>query len=115
MLTFTVAYIRVAGADLILVPVDDTFGDWSHAEQLAAVAEFRRYAVKTGMTGTVAPVWKNAAGRGVFFVPPSLRPVVEVLTWEFVTGCINYRLGIRPRNLPVAGKWPPVGVHALPH
>jgi hypothetical protein len=100
MLTFAVAYIRVAGVDLTLVPVAESFGLRPHAERIAATAHLSRVAARGGLSGRVIPVWPGESGRALFFSPPAYSSIVETMTWEFVTDCLNYRVTVARRDRP---------------
>src|SRR5450759_5555700 len=72
MPTFQVAHLRRDGQDIIIVPVDRTFGKRSPAEQSHIQEAFQRSAVSVEMNGVVVPVWEDAAGRMAFRAPPPL-------------------------------------------
>jgi hypothetical protein len=102
MLTFAVSYVRVAGADLALVPVAESFGRRPYTEKVAATEHLSRIVTLGGLTGRVVPVWRDESGRARFFVPSKHASIVEAMTWEFVTSCHNYRITVARRSRPKA-------------
>lgn len=109
MRTLDVAHIRVAGTDLILVPVEASFESRPHAVQLAAAITLQRYATRAGLAGIVVPVWAGPGGRMTFFARPSLHHLIERMNLNFIAQHINYRLavGMKPERASFAE---PVGM-----
>ena len=58
MTTIEIAHIREQGQDMILVPVDNSFGYKSPQEKTAAVSELERRATSAGLRGRVAVLWE---------------------------------------------------------
>ncbi len=58
MTTFKIAHIREQGIDLIIAPLDSTFGSKSKNDQNEIIASLQACASSAGLAGTVVPVWR---------------------------------------------------------
>lgn len=68
-----------------MVLLDSSFGARTPAERRAAYASLAALAVQAGITGTVAAVWRDAAGRTRFLAPPEQHAffqIVSYMQWE---------------------------------
>jgi hypothetical protein len=92
MSSFDVAHIREQGVDLIVVPLDRSFGYKSAADQNQISAELQACAASAGLAGTVVPVWEDGSGRMMFLAPHSFHPFFQSINWEFVAANINRNL-----------------------
>ena len=92
MPSFDVAYIRQQGVDLIIVPVNRTFGSKMQKEQYAAVDELQSHATAAGLAGTVVPVWDDGGGRMRFLAPRNWHPFLRSLSWALIARNVNRKL-----------------------
>jgi hypothetical protein len=97
MPTFQVAHLRRDGQDIIIVPVDRTFGKRSPAEQAHIQEAFQRSAVSVEMNGVVVPVWEDAAGRMAFRAPPPWHEFLKSIDMVFVATALNRILSLESR------------------
>ena len=97
MPTFQVAHLQRDGQDIIIVPVDRTFGKRSPAEQAHIQEAFQRSAVSVEMNGVVVPVWEDAAGRMAFRAPPPWHEFLKSIDMVFVATALNRILSLESR------------------
>jgi hypothetical protein len=62
MPTYNVAHIREQGIELIIIPVATSFGDKTSRDQQMITADLQSHATRSGLTGTVVPVWLDHFG-----------------------------------------------------
>ena len=60
---FKIAHIREQGVDLIIIPLESSFGYKSKQDQNSIITEFQERASSAGLAGTVVPVWDSGGGR----------------------------------------------------
>lgn len=69
MTTMEIAHVREQGVDLIVVPLDPSFGRKSTRDQHEVIGELQARSRSAGLAGTVVPVWDNGGGRMAFIAP----------------------------------------------
>lgn len=74
MPSFEVAHVREQGVDLIIIPMNRSFGSRSSATQNEIAAELQMRATSAGLRGTVVPVWDHGGGRMGFLAPRNFAP-----------------------------------------
>ncbi|GAC1413657.1 MAG: hypothetical protein PVSMB1_07710 [Gemmatimonadaceae bacterium] len=94
MPTFQVAHLRRDGQELIIVPVDRSFGKRSPAEQVRIQEAFQRSAAAADMSGTVVPVWEDASGRMAFRAPPPWHEFLKSIDMVYVATALNRSLSL---------------------
>jgi hypothetical protein len=94
MPTFQVAHLRRDGQDIIIVPVDRSFGKRSPAEQARIQEAFQRSAAAVEMLGVVVPVWEDAAGRMAFRAPPPWHEFLKSIDMVYVATALNRTLSL---------------------
>lgn len=92
MTDYDVAHIHEQGVDLIIIPVDSSFGRRSASDQAAITATLQRCASAAGLAGTVVPVWDGGGGRMGFWAPQNWFPFFQGINLGFVASNINRRL-----------------------
>jgi hypothetical protein len=92
MPTFQVAHIREQGIDLIIIPLESSFGSMPVQEQQQARFEFQVRANSAGLAGTAVLVWDGGGGRIAFFAPPNLHTFFRSVTLHWVSVNINKTL-----------------------
>ena len=97
MPTFQVAQLRHGGQDLILVPVDRSFGKRSPAEQARIQEAFQRSAVAAEMPGVVVPVWEDTTGRMAFRAPPPWHEFLKGIDMVYVATALNRSLSLEKK------------------
>src|SRR6267378_3307623 len=77
------------GQDVIIVPVDRSFGKRSPAEQARIQEAFQRSAVGADIPGVVVPVWEDASGRMAFRAPPPWHEFFKSIDMVYVATALN--------------------------
>ena len=94
MPTFQVAHLTHDGQDVIIVPIDRSFGSRSPSEQARIHEAFQRSAVAAAMPGVVVPVWEDAMGRMAFRAPPPWHEFFKSIDMVYVATALNRTLSL---------------------
>lgn len=94
MPTFQVAHLQRDGQDVIIVPVDRSFGKRSPSEQARIQEAFQRSAAAAEMAGVVVPVWEDATGRMAFRAPPPWHDFFKSIDMVYVATALNRSLSL---------------------
>ena len=97
MPTFQVAHLQRDGQDLIIVPVDRSFGKRSPSEQARIQEAFQRSAAAVEMPGVVVPVWEDASGRMAFRAPPPWHEFLKSIDMVYVATALNQSLSLETK------------------
>jgi len=97
MPVFQVAHLRRDSQDIIIVPVDRTFGKRSPSEQARIQEAFQRSAAAVEMNGVVVPVWEDATGRMAFRAPPPWHEFLKSIDMVYVATALNRTLSLESR------------------
>lgn len=89
---FEVAHIREQGVDLVVIPLDRSFGHKSENDKDSIVSELQVRASSAGLAGTVVPVWDNGGGRMAFIAPRNWHPFFKSINLQFIAANINREL-----------------------
>jgi hypothetical protein len=92
MPTLEVAHLNQQGQDIIIVPLDDSFGSKTQQDQRRTIGEIQRHAMGAGLRGTVVPVWDNGGGRMAFIAPQPWHPFFRSLNLGTVFANVNREL-----------------------
>lgn len=92
MTTFKIAHIKEQGQEMIIVPVNPTFGRKSQAEQQEIMDALRFAARSAGLAGTVVAIWADGSRVG-FIAPHPWHPFFQSAgIYSLVMGNINREL-----------------------
>jgi hypothetical protein len=97
MPTFQVAQLRHDGRDLIIVPVDRSFGKRSPAEQARIQEAFQKSAAAVDIPGVVVPVWEDSTGRMAFRAPPPWHEFLKSIDMVYVATALNRSLSLESK------------------
>jgi hypothetical protein len=97
MPTFQVAHMRHGDQDVIIVPVDRTFGKRSTTEQSRIQEAFQRSAQVANIPGVVVLVWEDAAGRMAHRAPPNWSDFLKTIDMVYVATALNRTLSLETR------------------
>jgi hypothetical protein len=89
---FEIAHLREQGQDMIIVPIESSFGSKISSDQQAAIAELQIRARAAGLAGTVVPVWDSGGGRMAFIAPRQWHSFFQSLSLPVVAASINKAL-----------------------
>jgi len=92
MSRFPIAHIREQGQDMIIVPLDRSFGYKSQKEQSQITNALQLWASRAGLAGTVVPVWDVGSGRMAFIAPSPWRGFFQSLSLRVIGRMINREL-----------------------
>ena len=84
---FKVAHLPEQGQDMIIVPVNDSFGAKSNEVHRSFIDEVQAAASSAGLRGTIVPVWS----RGFIALTP-WHPFFRKLSMRTVAANINREL-----------------------
>jgi len=88
---FKVAHLRERGVDLVIIPLESSFGNKSSDEQHQIMQEFQAHSSAAGLAGAVVPVWPR--GRSMAFIaPPNWHPFFKSLSLSSVLANVNKEL-----------------------
>lgn len=85
---YDLAHIREQGIDLIIIPLNSSFGHRTQAEQQEIVDELQLHANAAGLKGTVVPVWESL-GRMRFLAPSRWHAFFQSINLQFVRANLN--------------------------
>ena len=89
---YKIAHIREQGVDLIIIPLESSYGYKSSEVQHQEIAALQARTVSAGLSGTVVPVWDSGGGRMSFIAPNNWHSYFKGLTLQFVFANINKEL-----------------------
>jgi hypothetical protein len=89
MPTYKVAHLREQGQDMIIFPLESSYGRLTDSDQIKELQmlEFRAHAA--GLAGTAVAVWDAGSGRLAFRGPTKWQPFLRGLSLHFVHSNIN--------------------------
>jgi len=93
MTKYQIAHIRQQGIDLIIAPLDSSFGNKTTSSQNAFICSLEAYAHKAGLAGKVVPIWLSGSQMN-FIAPRPWHPFFKSLSWNGVLRNINKELTI---------------------
>jgi hypothetical protein len=91
MALYKIAHIREQGVNMIIIPLDPSFGNKSKKQQNEIIDALQDCASSAGLAGTVVPVWQTGSNHG-FIAPPKWHPFFKTLSWEAILAGINKEL-----------------------
>lgn len=94
MATFNVAHIREQGQDMVIVPMNPTFGAQSQVRQDEICSALQIGASQARLRGKVVPVWDGGGGRMAFIAPVQWHAYFRSISLPQVFSSVNYQLHI---------------------
>lgn len=92
MPTLRIAHLQEQGQDLIIVPLEASFGHKTGPEQQSAIAEIQIRSRNSGLRGRVVPVWDSGGGKMAFIAPRNWHPFFCSINLTFVWRNLNREL-----------------------
>jgi hypothetical protein len=92
MASYDVAHLHEQGQDMVIVPLESSFGHKSQTDQQRVIASLQLCARSAGLAGKVVPVWDDGFGRMAFIAPQPWHPFFKGLSLMAVAANINKRL-----------------------
>jgi hypothetical protein len=87
-----IAHIREQGQDIIIVPLDASFGYKSQDDQQDTIDELQFRTHSAGLAGQVVPVWNSGGGRMAFIAPRPWHPFFQSLNLNAVLASVTREL-----------------------
>ena len=88
MPNYKIAHLREQGQDMIIVPLDASFGHNSQIDQQSIIADLQAHARGARLAGAVVPVW-DCGGRMAFIAPRPWHPFFQSLSLPAVIRNLN--------------------------
>ncbi|WP_082482793.1 hypothetical protein [Methylobacterium sp. Leaf123] len=92
MPSFDVAHLHKQGQDMIIFPLDRSFGYKSDREQSEILAELEERANNAGLRGTAVAVWDGGGGRSAFRAPRPWHPFFSTFGLRDVLRNVNKQI-----------------------
>jgi len=89
---YNIAHIREQGQDIIIVPLESSFGHASSSRQQETIDTLQAHARSAKLAGTVVPVWDGGGGDMGFLAPRQWHPFFNGLSLEMVSQSLNREL-----------------------
>lgn len=92
MAQYDIAHIREQGNQMIIVPLDHSYGYKSNQEQNDICSALQVCATSAGLAGRVVTVWDAGGGRMGFLAPTPWHPFFSSISLQDVFASINKTL-----------------------
>ena len=89
---FKVAHIKQSGVDMIIIPVESSFGSRAPVDQQKTINELQARAQSAGLAGRVVAVWDAGLGAMAFHAPVNWHPFFKSINLQWVWSNINREL-----------------------
>jgi len=86
---FKLAHIREQGNDMLIFPLDSSFGNKTSDDQEAALAELQAHAHAAGLRGHAIAVWDAGGDRMTFLGPTNWQAFLRSINLRFVLANVN--------------------------
>jgi hypothetical protein len=91
MTTLKLAHLRAQGQDMILFPLDSSFGHKTAEAQRSALADLEYRANSAGLRGRAAAVWHDG-GQTRFLGPSQWRGFLSSIGLDWVMANVNMQI-----------------------
>ena len=92
---YKIAHMREQGQNIIIIPLERSYGSKSNSAQNEVKNALQACAVSAGLAGTVVTVWERGDGRMGFLAPPQWRSYFSSMSLSDVYASINKTLTCR--------------------
>lgn len=89
---YKIAHLREQGQDMIIIPLDQSYGYKSNADQNRIKRNLQACAVSAGLAGTVVTVWETLSGQMSFLAPVQWQSYFSTMSLSDVYANINKTL-----------------------
>ena len=87
--SYHIAHIKEQGQDMIIVPLDPSFGNKSNQQQQAFRLEIQARAQAAGLAGIVVLIWKHGNNGTRFIAPNNWTPFFKGLPFNVALSSRN--------------------------
>lgn len=91
--TYKIAHIREQGQDMIIFPLDRSFGNLSASNQNAELDNLERAAHNARLAGRAVCYWQQGS-QTRFIGPPQWKPFLQCFTFQTVLSLVNKKLTV---------------------
>ena len=91
MANYKVAHLREQGVDLVIIPLDSSFGYKSSSDQNEIIDALQACSSGAGLAGTVVPVWLSGSTRH-WICHRNWNPFFETFDWDDLMENLNIEL-----------------------
>ena len=91
MPSYRIAHLREQGQDMVIVPLDSSFGSKTSDDQRAIISHLHLHSRGAGLKGTIVTVWESG-GRLNFIAPRPWHPFFQSLSMNSVLANLNKEL-----------------------
>ncbi len=88
---YKVAHLLEQGVNIIIVPLDSSFGSKTSSQQEEIIESLQICASSAGLAGGVVPVWQSGS-RMNFIAPKNQHAFFKSISWNFIMQNINKEL-----------------------
>lgn len=92
MAKYKIAHIQQQSVNLIIIPLDSSFGRKTSSEQNQTTGALQGCSSAAGLAGTVVPVWDAGGGRMAFLAHSNWHSFFQSIDLNFVARNINREL-----------------------
>ena len=85
------AHINEQGQNMIIFPLDHTFGQKTDTDQSRSLMELERRAHSAGLAGRAVAVWQSG-GRTLFRGPQAWRGFLQSISMDWVHANVNKQI-----------------------
>jgi hypothetical protein len=85
---FKVAHLHEQGQDMVIIPLESSFGQKSTQEQNKIISELQVHSQGAGLKGTVVPVWESG-GQTYFIAPRPWHTFFQSMSIQQIWANIN--------------------------
>ncbi len=89
---FELAHLNEQSVDLIIIPLEQSFGYKGIGQKNDIRDQLQLRAQSAGLRGTVVPVWDAGGGRMGFLAPRSFQPFFQSIGLNYVYSNLNREL-----------------------
>jgi class 3 adenylate cyclase len=92
---YKLAHINYQGIDLIIIPLEPSFGKINPKDQIEITKTLQHHASSAGLKGQVVPVWDTGGGMAGFLAEKQLHAFFQKMDYAFLMSHLNRELVIR--------------------
>jgi hypothetical protein len=89
---FKVAHVRERGVDVVILPLESSFGRKMTQDPNAIRSDLQRHSESAGLADGVVPVWDAGSGRMGFLAPYNQQSFFKSINLQWVARNINREL-----------------------
>ena len=92
MPSYKAAHLHEQGQDMIIFPLERSFGNQTQSAQASQLDMLEDRANSAGLRGSAVVVWDNGGGRMGFMGPRAWHPFLRSINLQFVLSNLNQEI-----------------------